>query len=127
MSPVNATAGLPVLLAVALYTTTAVSDATTGNREEGAGINSLVEQAIADLAQRESVAPAAISLERYEEVTWPDSSLGCPRPGMHYRQVPMDGARIVLKLGDVLWEYHSGGNRPLFLCRSGGQLIKHRR
>ena len=92
---------------------------------EGPPINSLVDQAIADLARRESVAPADIGLELYEEVTWPDSSLGCPRPGMHYLQVPADGARIVLRLGNVLWEYHSGGRRPLFLCRSGGKLVDH--
>ncbi len=121
---------LRALVAVALVAAVALTEAAPVAQkqigQEGPPINSLVEQAIADLARRESVAPSEITLERYEEVTWPDSSLGCPHPGMLYRQVPADGARIVLKLGEVLWEYHSGGRRSLFLCRSGGQLVNHR-
>jgi len=78
--------------------------------------NPLVQQAMLDLAQRESVAVGEISLESFEEVVWPDTSMGCPRPGMQYTQVPQDGSRIVLRVKGKLREYHSGGNRAPFPC-----------
>jgi len=78
--------------------------------------NPLIEQSIKDLARRESVSPSIIKVVGYEELTWPDTSLGCPHPGMRYLQVPQDGARIILQLNDRMYVYHSGGNRPPFLC-----------
>lgn len=78
--------------------------------------NPLVVQAIADLGHRESADAAEIELLRFEEVVWPDGSMGCPHPGMRYRQVPQDGALIVLRLRGREYHYHSGGNQPPFLC-----------
>lgn len=78
--------------------------------------NPLVEQAVADLAQRESVPISSIVLVSFEAVTWPDTSMGCPHPGMRYHQVPQDGARIVLKVKGEQRVYHSGGKRAPFLC-----------
>jgi len=78
--------------------------------------NPVIQQAIEDLAQRESIPSASIELVNYEEVTWPDASLGCPHPDMSYIQVPQDGARIILRFGDSKRIYHSGGSRPPFLC-----------
>jgi hypothetical protein len=51
-----------------------------------------------------------------EEVTWPDTSMGCPQPGMAYLQVPQDGMLIRLNAGGRVYAYHSGGNRAPFLC-----------
>ncbi|TDG11415.1 hypothetical protein E2F43_18715 [Seongchinamella unica] len=80
------------------------------------GSNPLVAQAIADLTVRESMSPDDIELVSFESVTWPDASLGCPHPGMRYRQVPVDGARIILRSKLGLSTYHSGGGRPPFPC-----------
>ena len=49
-------------------------------------------------------------------VTWRDSSIGCPRPGMQYMQVLTNGSRILLRANAVLYYYHSGGSRAPFLC-----------
>ena len=57
----------------------------------GDGHEALVAQAAADLARREASAAADIELVSFEAVVWPDASLGCPHPGMRYRQVPEDG------------------------------------
>lgn len=78
--------------------------------------NPLIQQAILDLAKRESVSLDEIELESFEEVVWPDTGMGCPLPDMQYKQVPQDGARIVLRVKGEVREYHSGGNRPPFLC-----------
>jgi hypothetical protein len=80
------------------------------------GLQPIVDAAIADLAQRLSIPPTQINLVDARSVVWPDSSLGCPQPGMLYLQVPEDGALIVLQVVDTLYEYHFGGNRGLFLC-----------
>jgi hypothetical protein len=88
---------------------------------------SLLSQAVNDLAQRLSVPPENIRLVKFEAVTWSDGGMGCPDPDMNYIQLPVDGALIVLQEGDTLYEYHSGGNRPPFLCEPGRSTIKDTR
>lgn len=80
------------------------------------GMESLIEQAKEDLAQRLSISAGEITLVEAREVVWPDSSLGCPQPGMKYLQVPEDGALILLNAQEMAYEYHTGGSRGLFLC-----------
>lgn len=80
------------------------------------GMESLIEMAKKDLAQRLSVSVGEISLVEAKPVVWPDSSMGCPQPGMVYLQIPEDGALIVLQFEGVSYEYHNGGSRGLFLC-----------
>lgn len=72
--------------------------------------------ASADLARRLSFNPAQIQLVDAASVTWPDGSLGCPKPGMMYTQALVDGLRIRLRAGEQVYAYHSGGERPPFLC-----------
>jgi len=81
-------------------------------------LQKLVVQAQADLAQRLAIPLGQIELVAVQSVTWPDASLGCPQPGMGYLQVQVDGLLIRLRAGSRLYEYHSGGSRPLFLCES---------
>ncbi|MDD5371523.1 MAG: hypothetical protein PHQ40_20790, partial [Anaerolineaceae bacterium] len=50
-------------------------------------------------------------------VTWPDSSLGCPKPGMVYTQVLVDGILIRFRVGGQIYEYHGGGGSPASLCK----------
>jgi len=80
----------------------------------------LVEQARADLARRESVAPDAVTLIDIRGILWPDRGLGCPRPGVQYPQVPVDGFLIRLGLGGRVFNYHQGRGRPPFLCERTG-------
>ncbi len=78
-------------------------------------------EAVADLARRLDVAEDEIAVERVEEVTWNDGSLGCAKPGMMYTQAMVDGSRITLSAGDRSYEYHSGGRRGPFLCEKPTQ------
>ena len=78
----------------------------------------LIDVAIADLAQRLAIDPAAISVVEAVTVVWPDRSLGCPRPGMQYLQVPHDGFLIRLQAQGRTFAYHGGGSRAPFLCES---------
>jgi hypothetical protein len=76
----------------------------------------VLEQAREDLAARLSVEKGRIELVEMRRVTWPDGSLGCPRPGMAYTQMLQDGWLIRLKVGDRIYEYHSGLDSAPFLC-----------
>lgn len=80
------------------------------------GFQSLIDEAKDDLARRLSAPLSQIMLVEAREVVWPDSSMGCPQPGMAYLQVPEDGALIILQVEGIVYEYHNGGSRGLFLC-----------
>lgn len=82
------------------------------------GMESMIEMAKNDLARRLYIPIDEIHLVEARPVVWPDSSLGCPQPGMAYLQVPEDGALIVLQVGNISYKYHNGGNRGLFLCET---------
>ena len=80
------------------------------------GLQSLVDMAKEELATRLSITVDEIDLIDAKAVVWPDSSLGCPQPGMQYLQVPEDGALVILQAKGLNYEYHIGGSRGLFLC-----------
>lgn len=76
----------------------------------------LVEQARGDLTQRTGIAADQIVISSVQAVTWPDSSLGCPQPGMAYAQVLTPGYLILLEAGGEVYEYHAGRNSSAFYC-----------
>jgi hypothetical protein len=80
------------------------------------GLNSIVQSAREDLARRLSIKVEQIEVVEAKSVVWPDASVGCPQPGMRYRQVPQDGALIRLRAEGSVYAYHYGGTRGLFLC-----------
>src|SRR5215207_6325507 len=61
------------------------------------GLQNLIDKAIADLAQRLAISATQIKLVDATPVVWPDTSLGCPQPGMEYLQVPEDGLLVRLQ------------------------------
>ncbi len=79
-------------------------------------LQQMVTQAKTDLAERLDINRGQIDLLELKEVVWPDTSLGCPRPGMAYPQVTRDGHLIRLRAGKRTYEYHSGQSRAPFLC-----------
>jgi hypothetical protein len=85
-----------------------------------AGFEGLVDLARTDLAQRLGIAAEEIEVLEARAVVWPDGSLGCPRPGLLYPQVQVEGARILLAVGKQKYAYHSGGGRAPFLCENLG-------
>ena len=90
----------------------------------GAGLEALITLAVDDLAEHLDITTAEITLVSAEAVVWPDASLGCPQPDMLYRQVPEDGALIILLVGEREYAYHSGGGREPYLCEQE-ESVKH--
>jgi hypothetical protein len=81
-----------------------------------AAMQSLIEKAKEDLAQRLSISPAQINLVELTEVEWSDSGLGCPQPGMDYLQVITPGYLILLEVNAQNYEYHSNRDTYFVYC-----------
>ena len=75
------------------------------------------EQARNELARRQSVAPADITIVHIEPAQWNDSSLGCRRPGSAYLQVISAGYAVVLERGGQQHEVHVSG-KSVVVCDS---------
>lgn len=69
-----------------------------------------------DLSEKLGVSGDRIEVIEFREVTWPNGSVGCPEPGMVYKQVLVNGSLIRLRVGDAIYHYHAGGGRGPFYC-----------
>lgn len=92
----------------------------TTNAGEPTPQATLAEQAVAMLADHLDITADDITVVSWEEVTWPDGSIGCPQPGMRYTQAIVNGSKVVLEVDGVEYAYHQGGGRDLFLCEQAG-------
>jgi hypothetical protein len=84
----------------------------------GPGLQRLADMAMQDLGSILGLEQEAIEVVQANYVTWRDSSLGCPQPGYEYMQVLTNGSRIRLRGDKQVYQYHSGGNRAPFLCKT---------
>jgi hypothetical protein len=106
--------GLIAIVAIFSCLGCVASGSDAGNAAEN---NAQVQSAKKDLAQRLGVVEREIGLVgKIEEVTWPDTSLGCPEPGKMYAQMLTSGLKFTLKGGARRFEYHTGGG-ALRLCK----------
>jgi hypothetical protein len=82
---------------------------------------SVVRLAEEDLAQRLGLKPEQIRLVSVQAVEWPDTSLGCPQPGMMYAQVITPGYRVALEAGGQTYDYHTNQSDRVVLCQKGAE------
>lgn len=80
-----------------------------GSGSYDGALEPLVEQAMADLETRLGIETSAIGVHSASAKTWPDSSAGCPQPGMAYTQVVTEGTEIVLMVNGTSYRYTTGG------------------
>lgn len=90
----------------------------TSSTPETSGMESLIEMAKNDLAQRLSIPVGGISLVEARPVVWPDSSLGCPQEGIMYAQVLTPGFLILLEYAGVVKEYHANRGNRVVTCEN---------
>ena len=81
-------------------------------------LQSLIENAKADLAQRLSISTTEINVLDARDVVWSNSSLGCPQPGMLYADVLTTGYLILLSANNQEYEYHVGKGFDIFYCEN---------
>lgn len=66
-----------------------------------------VQAAVNDLARHLNIPAEQVTVVHLEGVTWPDTSLGCPQPGMAYAQVLVEGYKVILEALGHRYEYHT--------------------
>lgn len=76
----------------------------------------VVDEAVADLALRFGIDPAAIDVLDARRVTWRDGSVGCPEVGLVYTQALVPGSLVVLRIADASFSYHAADGAPVFYC-----------
>lgn len=81
-------------------------------------LEKLVEMAKNDLAGRLSIPVTQIILIDARSVIWPDSSIGCPQPGMLYTDVLTPGYLILLSANSRDYEFHAGKGPQVIYCEN---------
>jgi hypothetical protein len=76
----------------------------------------LIAAMIADLAAITGADPQSVSVVSAQAVIWSDGSLGCPQPGMAYTQALIEGYRVELAAGGLLYDYHAAQGGYFILC-----------
>ncbi len=76
----------------------------------------LVEKVKAHLANFLGITPNEIRVVESLAVSWPDTSLGCPQPGLYYAQVITPGYRFVLEASGQRYPYHTDLGEQIILC-----------
>ena len=79
---------------------------------------SILRAALDDAARRTGTAAGALQVISQEAVTWPDASLGCPRPGVNYTQALVKGYRIRIGTPGGELDFHASAAGQLVLCPS---------
>lgn len=70
------------------------------------------------LASQLKAAAGGIEVIQVDAVDWPDSSLGCPQPGMMYAQMIVSGYKVVLSTGGATYPVHIGSGRAVICTQS---------
>jgi hypothetical protein len=73
-----------------------------------------------EILRTAGVDPSLLTVTRAEPVTWHDSSLGCPQPGIQYLQVLTPGYQVELHGAQGNYVVHVAGNRALVCTGEAG-------
>ncbi len=76
----------------------------------------LIELARRELAKRLNEVDEAIDLIDVEAVEWPNTAMGCPKPGEMYAQVVTPGYRIRLRVRDQIYQVHVSKRGQIRFC-----------
>jgi len=95
---------------------------TSGSPIVGEVPQEMLNDAIADLAERLEISTEEITVIQAHAVEWNDGSLGCPQPGMMYIKVITPGFRVVLLAKDQMFDYHTITNSQFILCNPDGVI-----
>lgn len=76
----------------------------------------ITERAVAVLADQLEVPVSTVTVNSVRAVTWRDTSIGCPEPGVAYGQVLTPGHQVTLQAGDSTHSVHLA-NGKAFVCQ----------
>ncbi|MDF9714711.1 hypothetical protein [Nocardioides sp. ChNu-99] len=84
----------------------------------GTTYDEVVTAAVADLAEREGVDPAEVTVVSDDAVEWRSGALGCPSAGGMYTQAVVPGRRVVLAVEGRDFAYHGPAEGAVSYCAS---------
>jgi hypothetical protein len=101
-----------------LPTPDARAGAGQGSPANAAAQAAAVDAAVRDAAGRLSLASGAgdLRVQQVEAREWPDSALGCPKPGVMYAQVVTPGFLVIINGAGRELEYHADSRGRIILC-----------
>jgi hypothetical protein len=70
---------------------------------------------LSDLAAR-GIVTEGVEVVTARAVTWPNGALGCPKPGMAYTQMIINGYQVVVSVGGKTYDYRFGSTAAPRLC-----------
>lgn len=79
-----------------------------------------IQSAKEDLSADLSLPVNELEVVEFAEVIFPDTSYGCPEPGMSYAQGTQEGYRLVLATQGEQYPYHGGRDQAPILCQPAG-------
>lgn len=77
-----------------------------------------IANAISHLTEHLSATASEVVVIEAKPVRWSDGSLGCPQEGQMYTQAIVDGAQVLLQVGDRIYDYRAGSDNQVVLCPS---------
>ncbi len=83
---------------------------------------SMIELSKRDAARRLDVPEDTITLLNLLTLTWPDASVGCPKPGGDYQDEETPGYRVVLGAGEQTIIYHTSIRHVVF-CTPDEEIL----
>jgi predicted small lipoprotein YifL len=115
--PTATTAATPTAIATPVGTPVGTPAGTPVGTPGGAvNYPEMVKRAVAQLAKDKNIPEAQIAVVAYEYTEWPDSSLGCPKPGQAYLTVITPGYRVILSAAGQQYEYHTNEKNMAIRC-----------
>jgi hypothetical protein len=78
-----------------------------------------LEAVLADAAKRTGTDARNVQVVKTEPKDWPNTGLGCPRPGEMHAQVITPGWLIEVRSGERVLEYHTDTRDRFVLCTPG--------
>jgi len=79
-----------------------------------------IQSAKEDLSVTLALPVSELQVIEFTEVVYPDTSYGCPEPGMMYAQGTQEGYRLVLGAAGEQHAYHGGRDQAPILCKPAG-------
>jgi hypothetical protein len=79
-------------------------------------LQTLINIAMEDLAERFSIPKAEIEVESAYAVIWPDAGLGCSQSGVASAQVLTPGYLIILQYNNMNYDYHTDKGTYITYC-----------
>lgn len=122
MAAMKKLAGIAIgLLVCAAFSGCSLRRAATPPPPSGQGADSKTreeafKESVKDLSKKIGAPTSDIAGVAQEDVTWPDSCLGCVKTGETCAQVLTPGYRIVLRVRDATYEYHTNRGDRVRLC-----------